>query len=89
MVELMKLKETNKVMELWTKEMFQLTNDEMKVNSLAFEVKEELGHGNVYVYHNEDGEITSFATVHEGYFISDLIVEGEMACKALIPIDSG
>lgn len=84
MVKLMELTETKELMDLWKKEMNTFTSKTLKVNEQAYGVEEALGHGNVYVMHDKNHKIIAFAVVHEGYFITELMVDCEESTIALI-----
>lgn len=82
-IQLMDVSETPEVMELWKKEMIQLTNLEDEINLFAQTVEETLGHANVYLV-KENKKIMSFATVLEGFYISDFFYQSEDIGRELI-----
>lgn len=82
-IQLMNVSETPELMELWKKEMIKLTDLEEEINIFSLAVEETLGHANVYLV-KEDDKINSFATVLEGFYISDLFYLNEETGRALI-----
>ena len=83
MIELMELSETKKIMDLWRKEMKELTKLDEEIDDFSIVVEEVLGHANVYVAH-KDKEITGFATVIEGFYISDIFFDQPTTGEELI-----
>lgn len=83
MIKLMELSETDAIMNLWRKEMKSITGLNEEINEYSEAVEEALGHANVYVAH-EANKVIGFATVLEGFYISDLIYTEEEIGKALL-----
>lgn len=83
MIELMELSETKNIMDLWRKKMKELTKLDEEINDFSIVVEEVLGHANVYVAH-KDKEISGFATVIEGFYISDIFFDEPNTGEALI-----
>lgn len=82
-IQLMDVSETQELMDLWKNEMIKLTGMEDEINLFFPVVEETLGHSNIYLV-KEDNKINSFATVLEGFYISDLFYLNEEAGRALI-----
>ena len=83
MIKLMELSETKSIMDLWRREMKELTRLDEEINEFSEVVEEALGHANVYVAH-KNKEISGFVTVLEGFYISDFFYDDEETGKALI-----
>lgn len=73
MVELMKIEETEDVLNLWEKKTKEITNLDHEVDEYKDAMEEAIGHANIYVHHNKQKRIDGFAMIIEGVYMSDLI----------------
>ena len=83
MIKLMELTEVDTIMDMWSKEMKNITGLDKEIDSYAQTVEDAFGHANVYVFHSGE-DISGFAAIMEGFFISDLVYKSDETGKSLI-----